>query len=102
MEHHMMTKFHLNDFVHGMAVNARRTGLSILETTDPLGFSCTNIARQFLRQKESNVVLARCVSVSMNTQNLFTETQVKVLPLWKSNQLHFLNCHGDATTAELE
>lgn len=85
-----------------MAVNARRTGLSILETTDPLGFSYTNIARQFLRQKESSVVLARCVSVSMNTQKLFTETQVKVLPLWKSNQLHFLNCHGATTKAQLE
>lgn len=91
MEHHMMTKFHLNDFVRGMAVNARRTGLSISRN-----YRSTKI---FLHK---HVVLARCVSVSMNTQKLFTETQVKVLPLWKSNQLHFLNCHGDATTAELE
>lgn len=51
MEHHMMTKFHLNDFVHGMAVNARRTGLSISRN-----YRSTKI---FLHK---HVVLARCVS----------------------------------------
>ena len=41
----MDKKFDLKDFDHGMIVGARKGGLSILETANLLGFSCTTVSR---------------------------------------------------------
>ncbi len=41
----MGKKGDLSDFERGMVVGARRDGLSISETADLLGFSCTTISR---------------------------------------------------------
>ncbi len=42
----------LSDFERGMVVGARRTGLSISQTTDLLGFSLTTISRVYRERSE--------------------------------------------------
>ena len=48
----MGKKADLGDFECGMVVGARRAGLSISETADLLGFSCTTIQRM-VRKREN-------------------------------------------------
>ena len=45
----MGKKCDLSDFDRGMIVGARQGGLSISETADLLGFSCTTVSRSLQR-----------------------------------------------------
>ncbi len=43
----MRKKWDLSNFERGMVVGARRAGLSISQTADLLGFSCSTISRVY-------------------------------------------------------
>lgn len=51
----MEAKGDLNYFEHGMVVSARRTGMSILETDNPLGFSSTSISTGYNSDKSQTI-----------------------------------------------
>ncbi len=57
----MGKKRDLSYFERGMVVGARRAGLSISETDDRLGFSCTTISRVYREDSEKNPVSSSCV-----------------------------------------
>lgn len=56
-------KCDLRDFECGLDVGARQTGMSISETADLLGCSCTNISRVYRqslkRKKESSSFMSK-------------------------------------------
>ncbi len=52
----MGKKGDLSDFERGMVVDARRTGLSISETADLLGFSLTTISRVYRERFEKEKI----------------------------------------------
>ncbi len=51
----MGKKGDLSDFERGMVVGARRAGLSISETADPLGFTCTTISENGPKKRKYRV-----------------------------------------------
>ncbi len=50
----MGKKGDLSDFERGVVVGARRAGLSISQTDDLLGFSCTTISRVYRKYPVSD------------------------------------------------
>ena len=69
-------KCDLSDFDRGMIVGARQGGLSMSETPDLLGFSCTTVSRVCRLVKADRKVTVRQISTvvsrraSLNTQRV--------------------------------